>query len=514
LPKLTRVLPDPLPGVPPFRRGIPMSFYPNDAAKPTWSLLSRTFAFHAAAVFTGILSPAFFQHHAEKHHVDFGNGQGDTFSDQVTLWGWLSQVFSGSKTCLAASTRVMVLCCSLSRPLPSTSTGGYCKARAKLPVPFLRDLTTDLGQQLEGHAPEHGKWHGRNVKLVDGTIVLLPDTPENLQEFPQQRSQKPGTSPTCMRLVVLQGLATAALLDAACGPYRGKGSGEISLFYSLLPQVLANDILLGDRYYGSYVLLALLIGRHADGCFRLPVGRQKEFHKGQRLGENDYLHTWTKPDHRPKWISRETWDALPDTLTVRLVQFEVRQRGFRTRQIYLVTTLINHQVYTLSDLADLYRERWNAELDIRSIKQSLGMKRLSCKTPAMVRAELWVHLLAYNLVRCVLAQAAADKGLQPRQLSFTAGVQTLDAFRWLLSCQEADNAEVSQVVRQALVAALSVHRVGNRPDRWEPREIKHQQRKYPELKKSRQQRRDELQEPADEKPDKGRGKSRPSGRGR
>src|SRR5262249_30765663 len=151
------------------------------------------------------------------------------------------------------------------------------------------------------------------------------------------------------------------------------------------------------------------------------------------------------------------------------------------------------------------------ELDIRAIKKGLRMKLLTCKTPALVRAELWVHLLGYNLARCLLAQSAAERGLPARQLSFQGGVQTLDAFRWLLTCQEAPGGEVSGEAA-AWTAAVSVHRVGNRPGRWEPREIKHRQRKYPELKKARQQRRAEWEEPAEEGVDKGRGKARPSGR--
>jgi hypothetical protein len=373
-------------------------------------------------------------------------------------------------------------------------------------------VATDLGVQLEGRAPDDWKWHGRNVKIVDGSIVLLPDTEANLPEFPQQRSQKRGTSYTCMRLVVLLGFATAALLDAACGPYRGKGSGEISLLHSLLPQLHAHDVLLGDRYYGSYGLLAVLAGQQVDGCFRLPACREQEFRHGEQLGENDYLHTWTKPECRPKWISKETWAALPASLTVRLIYFRISQRGWRTQQVYLVTTLLDHRRYSAADLAGLYRARWHAELDIRAIKQGLGMKLLACKTPALVHAELWVHLLAYNLVRCVLAQSAAERGLPARQLSFQGGVQTLEAFRWLLSCQEAPSGEVSRETAAALTAAVSVHRVGNRPGRWEPREIKHRQRKYPELKKARRHRRAELAEPAEEKGDKGRGKARPSGR--
>lgn len=491
-----------------------MPLYPPDAAQPTFALLSRSFAFRPQARFTGLLDPAFFQQHADRHRVAFGQGNHDTFNAPVTLWAWLTQVLAAAKSCTAASARVLVLCCSLGRPLPSANSGAYCKARAKLPEPFLRDLTTDLGRRLEGQALAEWAWHGRPVRIVDGSVVLLPDSDANLQEYPQQRSQKRGTSYACLRLVVLLAFATGALLDAACGPYRGKSSGEISLFHSLLLGLQPGDVALGDRYYGSYGLLALLAGRQVDGCFRLPVGREAEFGQGQALGEDDYLHAWRKPECRPKWLDLQTWKALPDTLPVRLLRFRLAQRGFRSTTVYVVTTLLDAVAYPPQALAQLYRERWHAELDLRAIKQTLGMKLLSCQSPGRVRAELWAHLLGYNLARCVLAQAAYERGVKPRQLSFQAGVQLLDAFRWLLACGAGPSGEVPAAVAAALHAAAGVHRVGKRPDRYEPRETKHRQRKYLELKKARRQRKEELLEPPADPGPKGRGPARPSGRQR
>ncbi len=491
-----------------------MPLYPAAADQPTFALLSRTFAFRTQARFSGLLDPAFFQRHADRHRLDFGRGHHDTFNAPVTLWAWLTQVLAAAKSCTAASARVLVLCCSLGRPLPSANSGAYCKARGKLPGPFLRDLATDLGRRLEGQALPDWHWQGRPVRLVDGSILLLPDSDANLREFPQQRAQKRGTSYACLRLVVLLAFATGALLDAACGPYRGKGSGEISLFHSLLLALRPGDVAVGDRYYGSYGLLALLAGRQVDGCFRLPVGRQAEFGQGRALGEDDYLHTWRKPECRPKWLDLQTWKALPEALPVRLVRFRVAQRGFRSAAVYVVTTLLDARAYPREALARLYRGRWHAELDLRSVKQGLGMRLLRCRSPERVRAELWAHLLGYNLVRCVLAQAASEKGLTPRQLSFQGGVQLLDAFRWLLACGAGPAGEVPAAVAAALHAALAVHRVGGRPDRYEPREVKHRQRKYPELKKGRRQRREELAASAAESGPKGRGRSRPSGRQR
>jgi hypothetical protein len=510
---------------------------PPKPTVPSFEILARTFAFREDARFTGLLSPAFFRSAADKHKLSFGGGKADTFNAEVTLWAWLSQVLSPSKSCVAAVARVLVLCCSLSRPLCSAGAGAYCKARPKLPEAFVRDLTCQLGQQVEGRVPAHWKWRGHSVRIADGSLVLLPDTPENLAQYPQQRSQKPGTSPTCMRLVVLLALATGALLGMEAGAYRGKGTGEMSLLEKMLVLFAAGDILLGDRYYCSYPLLALLRNSQVYGCFRLSMARQAAFHQGEKLGEDDYLQTWSKPATRPTWIAKDVWDALPATLEVRVLRVVVRQRGFRSSEVFIGTTLLDPLAYPKEEVGRLYFDRWNGELDIRSLKQTLGLKMLRCQTPEMVRTELWVHLLGYNLVRCEMAQAAWQKGLLPRQLSFSGAVQTLDAFRWLLGCSD----KVSPEIGEALATALATHRVGNRPGRYEPREIKHRQRKYPELKKARTVRRQELLEgqgsagdnasgpgggaatnesvagaaataQAKTKKAKGRGKNRPSGR--
>src|SRR5262249_26633570 len=152
---------------------------------------------------------------------------------------------------------------------------------------------------------------------------------------------------------------------------------------------------------------------------------------------DDWLQTWDKPC-RPQWIDPDAWERLPRQVRVRVLRLWVGRPGWRTKEVYLVTTLTDPQAYPAADLAALYRARWQAELDIRVVKQTLGMSLLRCKEPERVEAELWMHLLGYNLTRCVMAQAALERGLCPRQLSFAGAVQTLDAFRWLLSCSDKD----------------------------------------------------------------------------
>jgi hypothetical protein len=270
------------------------------------------------------------------------------------------------------------------------------------------------------------------------------------------------------RVVVLLALATAALVGAAIGPCIGKNQGESALLNTLLDQLQSGDVLLGDRYYASYWLVALAYARGIDVVFRLHQRRGYDFRRGTRLGPDDHVVVWSKPK-RPPWLDEKTYAALPETLTVREVRTPVNQPGFRVKELVIVTTLLDADTYTKDDITDLYHDRWHVELDLRSIKTHLGMDILRCKTPAMVRKEIWTHFLAYNLTRQVMAQAAADQEVHPRHSSFLGAVQNLNEFRLLLLTAPADKrGERVQILWLAIVA----HPVGDRPDRCEPRAVK------------------------------------------
>ena len=325
--------------------------------------------------------------------------------------------------------------------------------------------------------------------LADGTECSMPDTPANQAEYPQPGSQKQGLGFPMIRLVVLLTFATAALVGCAMGPRKGKETGETALFRQMLgEEILPGDVVVTDRYHCSWWQIALLEKRGADACSRLHARRKYDFRKGQRLGQGDHIVTWDKPE-RPQWLDEETYQALPDTLTMREVKVELRWPGRRTRQIIVATTLLDPVQYSKSDIAELYSYRWHVELDIRAIKQTLKMDILSCKTPEMVRKEVWTHLLAYNLTRQVMAQAAVGSKLTPRQLSFAGAVQTMNAFRWLLLLAEPGRAaELATVVW----VAVRTHEVGKRPGRCEPRKVKRRPKAHGRLMRPRAQERARL----------------------
>jgi hypothetical protein len=451
--------------------------YPPPAPRPTFAATLRSFA-------QGDGLPL----QRDQEHVLFGQGADDVWTPAVTLWAFLCQCLSGSKSCVAAVARVLVLRIALGLPPCSAATGAYCKARAKLPESLLRRLALQVGQAVEDGAPEGWRWHDKRVLLADGTECSLPDTPANQKAYPQPGSQRPGLGFPLIRLVVLLTFATASLVGAALGPHQGKETGETALFRSLLDQVRRGDVVVADRYYCSYWQVALLLACGADACFRLHQRRKYDFRKGRRLGRGDHVVTWAKPA-RPAWMDEDTYAGLPETLSVREVRVVVTEPGCRSREVLVATTLADARAYPKEDIAELYHKRWHVELDIRSVKQTLEMDILSCKTPEMVRKEVWAHLLAYNLVRQAMAEAARANHTTPRRLSFAGAVQTLNAFRWALLLGAADRR--AELVR-AVLLAIGTHAVGNRPGRCEPRKVKRRPKSYPRLMKPRGQERAEL----------------------
>src|SRR6266542_540559 len=405
------------------------------------------------------------------------------FSPLVTLWVFLSQVLDPDGSCRAALARFLAWRAARKLPTCSADTSAYCKARTRLPEGVIVRLTRSTGRQIQDEAPPAWRWQGRTVKVADGSTVSMPDTPANQAAYPQSASQQPGLGFPIARIVVLFSLAVGTVLNAALGRYQGKQTGETALFRTLHDDLEEGDILLADRYYGSYWELALVRQRGADLLTRLHQRRRADFRTGRRLGCDDHVVTWAKPQ-RPEWLDTATYAAWPQTLEVREVRVRVGQRGFRTRVFVAVTTLLDGEAFPRTDLAVLYRMRWLAELDLRALKQSLQMDILRCQSPELVRKEVWAHLLAYNLVRGLMAQAAREAKVLPVQLSFTGAVQAVNAFVavWQ-AAKPGERAEVEARLR-ALVAG---HRVGDRPNRYEPRARKRRPKEYPLLKHPRDQ---------------------------
>ena len=414
------------------------------------------------------------------------------FTPLVTLCTFLSQIHSDDPSCRAAVARLNATRVAHGLPPGSPLTGGYCKARQRLPESLLQRLLVLSGQRLKQQVPAAWHWHGRAVKIVDGSAVSMPDTEENQQAYPQPGSQAPGVGFPVARIVVVLSLACGAVFGAALGRLRGKQTSENILFHTLHTHLEWGDVVLADRYYCSYWEITLLGQRGVDVVMRLHQRRQVDFQHGQRLSREDHVVTWSKP-LRPAWMDEITYAGLPDTIEMRELRSQVIQPGFRTRVVLVATTLLDAHAFTKEDLAALYRARWHAELDLRSIKQTLKMDVLRCKTPAMVQKEIWGHLLVYNLIRATMAQAALRHRVLPRQLSLQGARQTLAAFASEL---EQASSTRREGVLPIVLTAMASHRVGTRPDRYEPRACKRRPKPYPLLRVPRQQARARLAQAA------------------
>lgn len=413
------------------------------------------------------------------------------FTPMVTLWAFLSQqIARKDSSCDEAVSRVIADRVARGEKACSANNSSYCTARSRLPEQVITRLTRETGQELHTQAKPEWLWKNRSVKIVDGSTATMADTPKNQKEYPQSKNQKPGLGFPILRFTVLLSLAVGTVLESAIGACRGKNTGEQSLFRQMWAALQPGDVVLGDRLYDGYRDIALLKTRSVDIVFGKKQSRHCDFRLGRKLGKDDHVIKWKKPKYdSSRFESKEEWEALPDEMEMREVRRIVRRKGFKTRTVIIVTTLLDSELYSAGELTDLFAARWHCELDLRSIKQSLGMNHLSCKTPEMVRKELWAHLLAYNLIRVRMAQAAAVYARLPRTLSFTAARNHIHNFApHLKSTSGAEH----QRIETELLKAIAQSRIGNRPGRKEPRNVKKRVQKYSYLTKPRVQARKRL----------------------
>ena len=412
------------------------------------------------------------------------------YSTVVTLWAFLMQVLDADHSCRKAVARVQAWRASKNLDPCSPRTGAYCRARQRLPLALLRRLLWWVAQKLQSETPEKWLWKGRNVKIMDGSTVTMPDTSENQKEYPQQRAQKKGLGFPIARFVAVFSLATGAALDVAIGKMRG-GKSEKGLLQEIWANVFQpGDLALGDRHFVGYCDVALALRRGVDVVLRQHQARSSDFRRGKRLGKDDHLVILPKPRQRPPGFPKELFLNLPSTLTLREVRFQIKQKGFRVREIILISSLLDPTEVTREELAQLFRLRWDAELDLRSIKDVMQMDVLRCKTPEMVRKEIYAHLIAYNLIRGIIAQAAARDDVHPREISFKGALQTLDSFLPLLWTASRTH---HQFLKDRILCSISCHPVRNRPDRYEPRAVKRRPKPYPLLMSPRPQARRKIE---------------------
>ncbi len=403
------------------------------------------------------------------------------YTPGITLGIFLSQVLSDDHSCDDAVDRFQKFRYDQGLPAVAPETSSYCEARQRLPEPLAWELVRRVGRAIQESVRTAWLFHQRPVKIVDGSTVVMPDTPENQAAYPQAKTQAPGLGFPIARILVVFSLAVGTVLEAAIGPYQGKQTSELALLRLVIGQFQAGDIMLADRFYCSYWVIAALQARGVDVVVRLHQCRTADFRRGRRLGREDHIVIWTRPKQVPDWMSRDEYDAMPAQITVRELRVRVKEKTKRVRNLVIVTTLVDPKIDKAAELGGLYRQRWHAELDLRSLKSEMRMEMVRTKSPEMVRKEVAMHLLAYNLIRGVMAEAARVEEIKPRTISFAGSLHTVRA------CEEMHLYDPARIEADLprLLELIGKKRVGDRPDRYEPRAVKRRPKPHPLLKMPR-----------------------------
>ena len=436
--------------------------------------LRARFARNEGLPFADVLTESRIHEALDEHDVRYRDR---VYNPATTLWGFLSQVLSDDHSCRDAVARIIAHRAASGLETCSPSTASYCNARSRLPTGVLRTLGRQTAVELQA-AAEDWKWNGRSVFIADGSYLSLPDTPENRATYPQPVVQQPGIGFPMVRVAVLLSLATGACHDLAIAPYAGKGTGETTLLRQMYESLSTGDVVLADALFDNYFLACEFRDRGIELVVRVQAERV-----GSRTVEvrpDGEVITWRRPN-KPRGMTGEQYRRYPKELTMRQVTVDARDRENRAEVFKVVTTILEASIGG-GQIGALYEQRWSGEVDIRSIKSTMQMDVLRCRSPEMVHKEIWAHLLAYNLLRTVMALAAAEHGIEPRRVSFKGAKQAVTAFAPKLeSARPGDR----PALIDALLRVIAYHRVGDRPGRWEPRARKRRPKPSARLNQTR-----------------------------
>ena len=465
------------------------AFGPLLFGKPPVSALAQAFAIFSKSRSLSDLRKAFgsFVPHALLQPQPSGlNSRKRIFSLEVVFWSFFDQVQTPNGSCREAVRKVMAF---VRRKLPSdqdlpmsANTSAYCQGRARIPLDVMDKINLHLVERMDNHIPKDQLWHGHRVRLVDGTGISMPDTPENQASWPQSKSQKPGCGFPLMNLVGIFCLHSGALIRAAHG---NRFAHETKLFKSLWATLKKGDVLVADRGFCSYGAMAALMARGVHTLMRLPENKIRKA-IGSKLPKSDsfdVLISWKRPTQRPRTMTPEEYAALPKTLFVRVVRYKITQKGYRTQSVTLATTLLETSI-PAADLAKLYLRRWGIELNFREIKIHLNMDVLRCLTPHLIERELRMHFIAYNAIRCLMQKAALTHHVELKRISFKGCLDTVRQFANATSGAEEKPRTISTMLEEMLLA-IAKDLNPRRPGRSEPRVKKRRPKNYRLMTKPR-----------------------------
>lgn len=440
-------------------------------------ILKQKFQASLALPFAQVLPEAVIQQVLQEQGVTYRQV---LYTPIVVLWAWLSQVLDADNSLNNAVKRVISWMAAAGETVPSADTGAYSKARQRLPLAVLKPLLHQTARDLTAAVKPEQWWCGRRVQAYDGTTVLMYDTPANQALYPQHRNQKAGCGFPLAKVVVWFCITTGAVLEVAVAAFN---TSEWQLSRQLYATLQPEDVVMADSAYGTFVDLALVQRQGADAVFRKHQARHCDFRRGQKLGIGDHIVQWYRPQACPQSMSPAEFAALAASIKVREVHLLIRQPGFRPKEIILVTTLLDPKRYSKSQLAELYQRRWHAtEVNLKHLKTTLGMEMIRAKTPTMVQKDIWMHLLAYNLLRTLMWQAAQPAKVPPLRLSLQGTRQQFNQFRPQLVLA---SAATRQRLYRTLLEIISQQLVRSRPQRVEPRVVKRRPKPFPRMQQPR-----------------------------
>lgn len=399
---------------------------------------------------------------------------------RLVFWTFCWQVAQAGASCREAIRQAQALCLTAGQRIPPDTTSPYCQARGALPQERLEQIHNAVVAEAEQATSQADLWQGHRVLAVDGTTVTAADTPENQKSFPQQSVQAPGCGFPILRIVALMSLGTGMLVQWTVGPWR---SSELGLLQRLWDLFNPGDVLLGDRGFCSWGILAQCQQRHVHAVLRVRGKLRADFRRGKRLSPHERLVTWSKPKELPRTIASRQWKKLPEALMLRLVRCRVDIPGFRTRQVILVTSLLDRVKYPPSSLSQLYLRRWAMELTLRSLKTTLQMEHLSCQNPQNLDREMRMHFLVHNFTRRLMLEAARRHRARLDRISFAGSLAV--ARRYAEALLQARSAKERSALIQELFRVIAVDLVPDRPGRREPRAVKRRPKPYPRLMRHR-----------------------------
>ena len=422
---------------------------------------------------------SFLSHRALQPPADGKRRRRRVFFLSRVFWCFIWQVLQPRTSCRAVVRQVQAFC-ETERSVFDENTSAYCQARGRLPLICLQQALADSAQTAERFSLQGIEGWTRPIKVVDASSVRLPDTAANRKRYPYPSGQRPGCGFPVMQFCGLYSLNSGAILNTVQSPW---SAHEVPLLHALWPELQAGDILMGDRAFGAYTLLALLPLRGVDVITRLHQGRRFRPRDGRRIGPAEWLVTWNKPPKRPDYLTEEEWTAVPESITVRILHVRLEEKGFRTRELWISTTLLDPIAYPAKRIASLYRRRWDMELCFRDLKTTMGMEELRCRTPDMAHKELLVFLIAHNFMRCLIAQAASAHQVCRTRISFKGTVDAARSFHQAMRL--ARSQRHARRLHSRLLEILARDLVPLRPGRYEPRALKRRRKPFALLTKPR-----------------------------